>query len=88
MMGWVSKAGAIIPNMVSNFALFRLTGASLALVLVVLFLVLVFEIAMLINAIRNKHITSNAKVLWIVGMFILHPFVAIAYFFTDYKKTK
>lgn len=74
--------------MLTNFALFGLTGISLAILLIVLFLIFVFELAMLISAIRNKHITTNTKVLWIVGMFILHPFVAIAYFFTDYKKEK
>jgi hypothetical protein len=41
---------------------------------------------MLISAVRNQHITTSIKVLWIVGMFIIHPLVAIAYYFTDYKK--
>jgi hypothetical protein len=72
--------------MLSNIAILGLNTGFSAIVIIALFLILVFEIWMLISAIQNKLITQNAKILWVVGMFILHPFVAIAYYFTDYKK--
>jgi hypothetical protein len=72
--------------MPTHFA--RLAGHGLALVILVLALILVFEIVMLISVIRNNHISGTAKALWIIGMFFIDPFVAIAYYFTDYKKTK
>jgi hypothetical protein len=56
------------------------------IVIVILLAIFAFEIAMLVSAIVNKHISTTAKVLWIVGMLLLHPFVAIAYYFTAYKK--
>lgn len=48
--------------------------------------VLAFEITMFISAIRNQAITDNVKAMWIIGMLLVHPFAAIAYYFTDYKK--
>lgn len=48
--------------------------------------VLVFEVFMLVSAIRNPFITPTARALWIVGMLLVHPVVAIVYYFTDYQK--
>lgn len=72
--------------MLSKFALLGLSGASEVIVIVLLLAIFVFEIVMLVSAIKNKHITMNARVVWIVGMFLIHPFVALAYYFSDYKK--
>jgi hypothetical protein len=72
--------------MLSNIAILGLNTGLSAIVIVALFLIFVFEIWMLISVIQNKFITQNAKILWVVGMFLLHPFVAIAYYFTDYQK--
>jgi hypothetical protein len=47
--------------------------------------VLAFEIMMLVHVIKNKNISSDRRLLWILGMLFIHPVVAIAYFFTDYK---
>jgi len=60
-------------------------GASLVVVLCLL-LILAFEIWMIINVLMNRAITPNARVLWLIGMLLIHPFVAIVYYFTDYKK--
>ncbi|HEX7633589.1 MAG TPA: hypothetical protein VF401_04685 [Candidatus Saccharimonadales bacterium] len=68
--------------MLKAFAWMDLGGPLIIVALVVL----VFEIYMLINAIQNTRISQNAKILWIVGMLLIHPIVAIAYYFTDYKK--
>jgi hypothetical protein len=72
--------------MMNKFSFHGLIGVSLILVLALLAIVLVFEILMFISVIRNKNISDNVKLFWIIGMILIHPFVAIAYFFTDYKK--
>ena len=57
-------------------------------ILIVLALVLAFEIWMFVDAIRNPNISNDRKLLWLVGMLLLHPFVAIIYFFTDHNHLK
>lgn len=47
--------------------------------------ILAFEVWMFIDAIRNPGISSDRRILWLVGMLLLHPFVAIAYYFTDHQ---
>ncbi len=60
---------------------------TIAILLVALALaILAFEIAMFVSVIRNHGISDTAKALWIIGMFLLHPFVAIVYYFTDHQK--
>ena len=59
-------------------------GATLVVGLVLL-LIFMFEIVMFVDAILNKNISDERKVLWLVGMVLLHPIVAIAYYFTDHK---
>ena len=56
------------------------------LVALILAAILIFEIWMVVDVIQNDGITSDRKILWVVGMFLLHPIVAIAYFFTDRRK--
>lgn len=72
--------------MLSNFAFWGLSAPLSILIGIGFLVILAFELWMLISAIQNKFITQNAKILWVVGMFILHPFVAIGYYFTDYQK--
>jgi hypothetical protein len=63
-------------------------GLGLAILLIVILVaVLVFEVWMFVNAILNKDLSDTRKLLWVVGMLFIHPFVAIAYYFTDYQKT-
>jgi hypothetical protein len=50
-------------------------------------LVLAFEIWMFIHAFRNPHISQERKLLWLLGMLLVHPIVAIAYLFTDCRRT-
>jgi hypothetical protein len=52
----------------------------LALILLAL-LVLVFEIVMFIDVLQNKKLSSNDRWLWVIGMLLFHPFVAIVYYF-------
>jgi len=56
-------------------------------ILVIAAVTLLFEIVMIISAFKNKHISPEIKALWILGMLLIHPFVAIIYYFTDYQKT-
>lgn len=74
--------------MLSNFAILGLPVARALVLLVVLLVVLAFEIAMFISMIRNKRLSQNEKALWIVGALLIHPFVAIAYYFVEYKKAE
>lgn len=43
---------------------------------------------MFVHTIRNGGIPRDRKLLWLVGMVLLHPFVAIAYNLTDYHKAQ
>jgi len=61
-------------------------GAWLPIIIVVALLIAAFEVWMIVNAALNKKISDKAKTWWIIGMVIVHPFVAIAYFFTDHRK--
>ena len=61
-------------------------GAWILVFIVIAILLLAFEIWMIVDAAINKKISDKAKAWWIVGMLIIHPFVAIAYFFTDHRK--
>jgi hypothetical protein len=61
-------------------------GAWLPIIIVVALLILAFEVWMIVDAAINKKLSDKAKAWWIVGMIIVHPFVAIAYFFTDRRK--
>ena len=62
----------------------------ISLLLVVL--LFAFEFWMFVDVITNKKVPSQHKVLWVIGMLLLHPFVAIAYFYLSrsgyYKKRK
>lgn len=72
--------------MINIFAIFGLSASATALVIILLALILLFEIWMLVHVVQNEGIPNNTKVLWVVGMFLIHPFVAIGYLLTDYKK--
>jgi hypothetical protein len=74
--------------MLNYFAFLGLVGVSAIVVIAILLIIFVFELVMFVSAIRNQLITDNTKILWLVGMLLLHPFVAIAYYFTDYQKSK
>jgi hypothetical protein len=63
-----------------------LVGGMAVLVLAILAAILVFEVWMFISAIQNTAITQEVKLLWLIGMLLIHPFVAIIYYFTDYRK--
>ena len=58
------------------------------IIIILALIILAFEVWMFVNVFKNHQITDNARILWLIGMLLIHPFVAIAYYFTDYQKTK
>lgn len=40
---------------------------------------------MLVDVAINKKLSDKAKAWWIVGMVVIHPLVAIVYYFTGRK---
>lgn len=63
----------------------NITGQDI-LIVALLVIILVFEILMFISVATNKNISDKAKMWWIVGMVLVHPIVAIFYYFTDHRK--
>jgi hypothetical protein len=61
-------------------------GAWLPIIIIVALLIAAFEVWMIVDAATNKKISDKAKTWWIIGMVIIHPFVAIVYYFTDRRK--
>ncbi|HEV2403339.1 MAG TPA: hypothetical protein VGS08_04000 [Candidatus Saccharimonadales bacterium] len=72
--------------MFNRIALIELSYPELLAVLLLL-AILIFEIVMFVHVIRNRKIAFNEKVLWAIGMLVLHPFVAIAYYFVHYRSS-
>jgi hypothetical protein len=69
-------------------AILGLVGSVLILATLGILVLLAFEIWMIISAVTNTHISDGARVLWVIGILLIHPIVAIIYYFTDYQKTK
>lgn len=59
----------------------HVSGVWLGIIIFILLLILVFEIWMLVDVITNKNVPTMHKVWWVIGMFLVHPIVAIVYFF-------
>lgn len=48
--------------------------------------ILVFEVLMFVDVIQNKKLTDNERALWAIGMVLVHPIVAIVYYFIARSK--
>ncbi|HSX05961.1 MAG TPA: hypothetical protein VLF69_05805 [Candidatus Saccharimonadales bacterium] len=57
-----------------------------SLIALVLLLVLAFEIWMFVEAVKNPRLTDTERLLWCLGMLVIHPVVAIVYYFIEYQK--
>ena len=55
-------------------------GAAMFFMLLI-FLILTFEIWMLVDVIKNTKISAEERAIWIIGMLLVHPFVAVFYYF-------
>lgn len=62
-------------------SMLHLGFALVALALVVAALVLAFEIWMFVDVIKSRGLSHEERAIWIIGMLLLHPFVAIVYYF-------
>lgn len=67
-----------------------LGAASIFIVIFVLILVgiLVFEVWMFVDAVRNPRLTDVQRLLWCIGMLLIHPIVALVYYVVEYNKPK
>jgi len=63
-----------------------ITWVLILLIALSLLIILIFEITMVVDAWRNPKLNANQRALWIVGMFFIHPFVAIFYFFSAHSR--
>jgi hypothetical protein len=63
-------------------------GPFIVVIALVILAFLFFEIAMFVSTILNKSLSTTKKLLWLIGMLLIHPFVAIAYYFICYRKRK
>lgn len=62
-------------------------SALLPVIVILLIIALeVFEVWMFIHAIMNERLAPVNRALWAVGMVVIHPFVAIVYYFVEYQK--
>ncbi len=50
--------------------------------------ILLFEIWMFIDLLKNTSIPQERKILWGIFMLLIHPVAAIAYYFTDHRPTQ
>lgn len=67
-----------------------LLGMNIAELVVVLLLAVIlgFEVWMFIDVINNSVISKDRRLLWLAGMILIHPFVAIVYYYTDRQTVK
>lgn len=47
---------------------------------------LIFEIMMIVDALQNPCLNDGEKILWVVGMVLIHPFVGIVYYFMAHSR--
>jgi len=58
------------------------------LAIVIGVLILIFEIKMFIAILKNPELTEIEKAIWCVAMLLIHPFVALAYYFIEHQKPR
>jgi hypothetical protein len=60
----------------------------MALICLSLLLILAFEVWMLVDVLAYRKVPTKSRVAWVIGMFLIHPFVALAYILvrSRYKK--
>ena len=58
-----------------------LNGPSIAIIILMAVIILAFEIWMFVDLIQNENLPTETKLIWALGMFLLHPFIAIIYYF-------
>lgn len=66
------------------------SGQALALLILAMLLVLAFELWMLVDVLEFRKVPTKSRVWWVVGMFLIHPLVALVYLLarSRYKAVK
>ena len=64
----------------------EIVAVLLLLMTAILIAIFAFEILMFLDVLRNPKLKDTEKVLWIGGMFLLHPFIAIIYYFVAHTR--
>lgn len=63
-------------------------GFLFLLVPLALLAILVFEIMMFLDVIKNRRLSDNEKLLWVLGMLLVHPVIAIVYYYVAHSRLK
>lgn len=74
--------------MITYFGAIELIGLTLFAVVLAFVAIFAFEVWMFVDAWKNKSINEDRRLIWLIGMILLHPFVALLYYFTDYKNAR
>ena len=56
------------------------SAQSVAVIVACLLIILSFELWMLVDILAVRKVPKSQKVAWVVGMFLIHPIVALVYF--------
>jgi uncharacterized RDD family membrane protein YckC len=48
--------------------------------------VLAFEVLMFLDALKNPKLNDTEKLIWVLGMLLLHPIIAIVYYFVAHSR--
>lgn len=54
-------------------------------ILLAILLIFLFEIWMFVDLLQNPRLVSEEKLFWAIGMILIHPIVAIVYYFVARK---
>lgn len=62
------------------------SGPFTVIIILVAIVILAFEIWMFVDLIQNENLSTETKLIWALGMLLIHPFVAIIYYFISSPK--
>jgi len=60
----------------------------ISLAILLLIGILLFEILMFLDVIKNKKLSDTEKIIWAFGMLLFHPVVAIVYYFAAHSRLR
>ena len=83
-----------MPNSVSRYldqyvmGPYHYSAPAMALIILGMLFILAFELWMLVDVLALRKVPTRSRVCWVVGMFLVHPLVALIYFCvrSRYKK--
>ncbi|HSX27540.1 MAG TPA: hypothetical protein VLG25_02030 [Patescibacteria group bacterium] len=53
---------------------------------VALLAIIAFEVYMFLDVLKNPGLSDNERIIWVLGMFLLHPVIAIVYYFVAHSR--